>query len=73
MENFYVCFVFMSWVGLMGGSSYVNVMYSILESPKLAKSEKELAMTMTGVCNDLGILMASLMSLLLANTAFKTN
>ncbi len=61
----------MVWVGLMGGSSYVNVMYNILESEKLAKSEKELAMTMTGVCNDIGILSASLLSLLLANTAFK--
>lgn len=63
----------MIWVGLMGGGSYVNVMYRILESPDLAKNEKELALTMTTVCNDIGILSASLMSLLLANTAFKTN
>ncbi len=61
----------MSWVGLMGGSSYVNVMYNILESDKLAKNEKELALTITTVCNDIGILSASLLSLLLANTAFK--
>lgn len=63
----------MVWVGLMGGGSYVNVMYQILENPRLAKSEKELALTMTGVCNDIGILAASLLALLLANTAFKTN
>ena len=63
----------MTWVGLMGGSSYVNVMYSILESPKLAKNDKELALTLTTVCNDFGILSASLLSLLLANTAFKTD
>ena len=25
--NFYICFVLMIWVGLMGGGSYVNVMY----------------------------------------------
>ena len=62
----------MAWVGLMGGSSYVNVMYNILESPKLLKNEKELALTLTTVCNDIGILSASLLSLLLANTAFKT-
>jgi hypothetical protein len=55
----------------MGGSSYVNVMYNILESEKLAKNEKELALTLTGVGNDIGILLASLLSLLLANTAFK--
>jgi hypothetical protein len=63
----------MTWVGLMGGSSYVNVMYNILESPKLPKNEKELALTLTTVCNDIGILSASLLSLLLANTAFKTD
>jgi hypothetical protein len=61
----------MAWVGLMGGSSYVNVMYQILESPDLPKNEKELALTMTTVCNDIGILSASLLSLLLTNTAFK--
>lgn len=71
LENFYVMFVLMVWVGLMGGSSYVNIMYNILESDKLAKNEKELALTITGVCNDVGILAASLLSLLLANTAFK--
>jgi battenin len=71
LENFYVMFVLMVWVGLMGGSSYVNVMYNILESDKLAKNEKELALTITTVCNDVGILSASLLSLLLANTAFK--
>ena len=73
LGNFYVCFLLMIWVGLMGGGSYVNVMYQILESPNLAKNEKELALTMTTVCNDIGILSASLMSLLLANTAFKTD
>ncbi len=70
LDDFYVMFVLMAWVGLMGGSSYVNVMYNILESEKLAKNEKELALTMTGVSNDIGILLASLLSLLLANTAF---
>jgi battenin len=72
LENFYVCFGLMVWVGLMGGGSYVNVMYQILESPDLAKNEKELALTLTTVCNDIGILSASLLSLLLANTAFST-
>lgn len=63
-------FVIMIWVGLMGGASYVNVMYCILESPNLQRTEKELAMTLTTVCNDIGILIASLLSLLLDNTAF---
>lgn len=61
----------MIWVGLMGGGSYVNVMYKMLESPELDRNEKELALTLTTVCDDMGILTASLLSLLLDNTAFK--
>ncbi len=55
----------------MGGGSYVNVMYQILESPNLGRNEKELALTLTTVFNDIGVLTASLLSLLLDNTAFK--
>ena len=62
----------MIWVGFMGGGSYVNVMYQILESPKLEKDEKELALTLSTVFNDIGILCAALVSLLLDNTAFKS-
>ena len=61
----------MIWVGLMGGAAYVNVMYNLLESHELVRREKELALTLTGVFNDIGILSASLVSLLLVNTAFK--
>ena len=70
LDNFYVLFALMAWVGLMGGSSYVNVMYQILESPELPKNEKELALTLCTICNDIGILTAALTSLLLTNTAF---
>ena len=61
----------MIWVGLMGGGSYVNVMFSILETPKLVKTEKELALTITTVFNDMGILLASISALILTNTVFK--
>lgn len=61
----------MIWVGLMGGGSYVNVMYKMLENPQLDRNEKELAMTLTTVFDDIGILSASLISLLLDNTVFK--
>jgi CLN3 protein len=60
----------MIWVGLMGGGAFVNVMYQILESTTLKRTEKELALTMTSICDDMGILTASLLSLLLDNTAF---
>ena len=73
MTNFYGLFVLMIWVGLMGGGSYVNVMYQILENPGLGRNEKELALTLTTIFNDAGVLLASLMSLLLDNTAFKND
>lgn len=38
LPNFYVLFVLMIWVGLMGGGSYVNVMYNMLESPDLDRN-----------------------------------
>jgi hypothetical protein len=60
-------FLLMIWVGLMAGSSYVNVMYQILESPKLMQNEKELALTITTVGNDIGILLASIVSLILTS------
>lgn len=55
----------MIWVGLMGGSSYVNVMYQIMSSENLQDNQKELALTICTAANDLGILSASLLSLLL--------
>jgi hypothetical protein len=64
-------FVIMIWVGLMGGGSYVNVMYQMLENPLLDRNEKELALTLTTVFDDIGILSASILSLVLDNTAFK--
>ncbi len=66
-------YIWMIWVGLMGGSSYVNVMYLILEGNSLKKSQKELALTLCTAGNDFGILFASLLSLVLANTAFSNN
>lgn len=55
----------MIWVGLMGGSSYVNVMYLIMKTDNLKDNEKELALTICTAANDIGILSASLLSLIL--------
>lgn len=55
----------MIWVGLMGGSSYVNVMYQIMKTDDLKDNEKELALTICTAANDIGILSASLLSLIL--------
>ena len=55
----------------MGGSSYVNVMYQILESKDLLRTEKEIAITVCTAGNDIGILSASILSLILTNTVYK--
>lgn len=61
----------MIWVGCMGGTSYVNVIYNIQRSKKLKRTEKELAVMILMVFNDVGILSASILALVLSLTVFK--
>ena len=68
--NIYVYFVHIVFVGLMGGASYVNVIYRLKNSPKLAKTEKELAMNLLSCFDDLGVLLAAITALILTTTVF---
>lgn len=52
-------------VGLLGGLSYVNTMFQILQSQTLEYSEKELAITLCTAASDIGILLAAITSLIL--------
>ena len=61
----------MVFVGLMGGASYVNVVYQLKNSPKLQKTERELAMNINNLIGDIGILLAAITALILTMTAFK--
>lgn len=60
----------MVWVGILGGTSYVNVMYLILDTEKLKRTEKEVALSVSNAFNDTGILIASIVSLILYNTVY---
>lgn len=60
----------MIFIGLMGGASYVNVMYLVLDSKVLKKTEKELAVMTTCIFCDIGVLFATITSLILSNTLF---
>lgn len=60
-------------VGLMGGGSYVNVLHGILELETLDKSEKEMAISLSLLFNDTGILLASVVSIVLGNTILKVD
>jgi len=56
----------MVWVGLMGGCSYVNCMYLILENKDLEKKDVELTINLASWFNDMGILAASISSLMVS-------
>lgn len=60
----------MVFVGLLGGASYVNVIYLVRSSALLDKTEKELAMTILTIFNDIGILLASVTALILNLTVY---
>ena len=63
-------FLLMVWVGLMGGCSYVNVLYSILESTKIEKKDKEMAINIVSMCNNIGVLSAAATALVLEVTIY---
>ena len=71
VKSIYVYFAHMVFVGLMGGASFVNVIYQLKNSPKLQKTEKELAMNLLSCFDDFGILSAAITALVLTLTAFK--
>lgn len=57
--HYAIAFVHIAVVGMMGGTLYVNVLYNIVSSKTLDYNDKELAMIMCTIFDDLGILMAS--------------
>lgn len=60
MVNVYLQFLLMIYVGLLGGASYVNVYYLILNDRVMNKKDRELAVNMTAIGVTLGITLASL-------------
>ena len=56
------------WVGLMGGASYVNVMHNLLNLESLKKSEIEGALVLCLIMIDIGVLAASIFSLVVDET-----
>jgi hypothetical protein len=70
VTHYAAAFAHIALVGMMGGTLYVNVLYSIVSSKSLDFNDKELAMIMCTIFDDLGILSASIVSLILNNTIF---
>jgi len=59
LVNAYIQFALMVYVGLLGGASYVNVYYLILNDRVMNKKDRELAVNMTAIGVTLGITLAS--------------
>ena len=64
-------FVWMLWVGCLGGACYVNVAYLILHTDRLAQQYKEPGLNFSLLCNNVGVMLAAAFSLLLDNTMIK--
>lgn len=58
---------FMVFVGLMGGSSFVNCYYILLNDRRLTKSQREIAINLGTLFNDVGIVSASFLALYISN------
>lgn len=63
----------MIFVGLMGGGSYVNVNYLLLNHEEIEPTEKELAMNICSIFNDTGVLLSSLFVLFIDNVVMTNN
>ena len=61
----YIILLFYINVGLMGGGSYVNTAYLILNDNILLKEERELSFNFSVIFNDTGTLLAAVFSLII--------
>ena len=67
---FFMCPMFL-WVGLMGGASYVNVVNCLLQLDRLEQSERESAISLSLIFNDIGVLLAAVCSVMFDNWYFQ--
>ena len=67
--NIWFQIVLMLFVGFMGGCSYSNCMYYVLESPDLTKRQKEVTINIGSMFYDAGVFIAAVSSLLISSFA----
>lgn len=63
----------MVYVGLLGGGSYVNIFYLVLNDPKILASDRELCINITAIFVNVGITLSSAFILVMDNTFLKHN
>lgn len=67
----YAQFGFMVYIGVLGGTSFVNCMFLILTKKELEKGFKEVMLNLTTFALDLGQLLASFSAMVIANLLLK--
>ena len=68
IESLFILCPLYIWVGFMGGAAYVNVMHNILELEVLEKKEKEIALVLSLIFNDTGVLLSAIFTLVADQT-----
>lgn len=58
----------MIWIGILGGLSYANCFYQIINTDRVSKEFKELALNFGGILLDSGILIVSVLGVVFAHT-----
>lgn len=66
MMPFYV------WVGLMGGATYVNVMYKLLQMESLGPEDKQGALVLSLMFQEVGKILSAIFTLYVSNTIFQS-
>ena len=67
----WVLFVHMFYVGLLGGSSYVNVFYLVLHDDKIPVKDREYCVNISAFANTFGITASSIVIIILDVTLWK--
>lgn len=67
----WILFGLMVYVGLLGGGSYVNIFYLVLNDPLIDKSDRELCVNITAIFVNVGITLSSMFILVMDNTFLK--
>lgn len=73
VSNPYGMIALIFYVGLCGGGCYVNVMYCIISHKELDFNEKELALNICTILDDVGVICASVTALVMSNFVYPPN
>lgn len=72
ISTWWLMFIIMVETGLMGGSSYVSCLYYMMNSPKIESKIRELCLNIGTIFNDIGIVLASITTIVTHNTILET-